>query len=162
MGIIEPRGVRALYIPEDLAEPVEEYDLAVDAQGSCYDAARAIIKNLIQKVTVLDGTTDGKPAIDFLMDEEALYTGRNHNHRATLLMSKMKHSFAAGRFPGRTPDDPESAAEEAALWSESMRLVGPVLVIGADDRTCQWVSLPESTIVHAQHLLAQRVRQPGK
>ncbi|MET7808642.1 hypothetical protein [Micromonospora chersina] len=145
-----------LYIPEDLREPVEERYLPVDDEDSCYDAARAIIENLIEKVTVIDGTADGAPAIDFLFDEEGKYTGRQHNHRATFLISRMKHSFADGTFPGRTPDDPEAAKEEAALWSQAMRLVGPVVVIGADDRRGNWMSLPEAEIGHARHLIDAR------
>ncbi|MCX5070801.1 hypothetical protein OOJ91_33695 [Micromonospora lupini] len=135
--------VRALFIPGLMGEPVVEQQLPVDSEGDCSDAVRALIKGPIQHIPVLDG-------IDFLCDENAGECA-GLNLRATALLITMKRTFAEGRFPGKTPEDPEEALEEAALWATHMRLAGPVVIVGVESRRS--VSLPESTIVHAQTLL---------
>ncbi|MBM0201893.1 hypothetical protein JNW90_01320 [Micromonospora sp. STR1s_5] len=143
-GTGELPTVRALFIPVPTSEPVVEHQLPVDAEGDCSDAVRALIRDMIERIDVLDG-------VDFLCADNA-GVAEGLNLRATALMNAMKRTFAEGRFPGKTPEDPAFALEEAALWATQMRLVGSVVVIGVDPWG-GWVSLPESTLVHAQTLL---------
>jgi hypothetical protein len=118
-------------------------DLGADA----YQSAREMIGcNLIEKVTV-EGA--GRISADFLFDEEggpAIRSDAEFNEVATSLGHALRLAQACGSYPA--PADLGFADLDAMARSgqHRIRLYGPVVVVGADEGTGNWVPVPSRLV----------------
>ncbi|GAB1646796.1 hypothetical protein [Krasilnikovia sp. MM14-A1259] len=128
----------ALLVPADLAEPIR----LVDLDGQALAGARRFIGcQLISKLTVYGA---GDVSTDFLFDDEgALYDGAVLNQRATELIHVLKAAQFTGEYPAPADLRPQDLATDAEAWRRHVRLVGTVVIIGADERTGDFVPVPQ-------------------
>jgi hypothetical protein len=135
---------QALFIPTDPYDQIRFVDLGT----AVYANARTLIGcRLIEKLTV---EAAGAVSVDLLFDEEgALFDGVQPNELATLFVHALKLAQAAGRYPAPHGMSQRDLAEEAAAWRRHVRLWGPVVVVGADERTGDWIPAPDRLVEFA-------------
>ena len=140
----------ALLIPADPTAPIHLVDLGDDA----YAGARKVIGcDLIEKVTVEQA---GLISLDFLLDEEGSPECRSDavfNRRATVLGYAVKLAQLTGEYPAPPDLEKHDLAAAAAGWKRQVRMYGPVVILGADERTGDWVAVPERLVEFAAYAL---------
>jgi hypothetical protein len=137
----------ALLIPADPHEAIRLVDLGGDA----YAGARQHIDGNIGKHTVDEA---GAISTDVLFDEDhGPDNGADPNRRATFLVHALKMAQLTGEYPAPAGVSTRDLAEEAALWSRYVHLYGPVVIVGADERTGQWVPVPPRVVEFATEAL---------
>jgi hypothetical protein len=133
----------ALLVPADPAKTIRLADLGDDA----YAGARRVIGcDRIEKVTLEQA---GLISLDFLLDGEGSPAGRGDavfNRRATVLGHALKLAQLAGEYPAPPGAEQYDLAVAAASWKRHVRLHGPIVVLGADERTGDWVPVPERLV----------------
>ncbi len=148
----------SLVFPALLIEPsglVRLVDLGRDA----YQGARQVIFcDLIEKVTI-EGA--GRVSLDFLFDEEGgpeIREGAEFNEVATSLGHALRLAQACGSYGA--PADLSFADLDllARTWQHRVRLYGPVVVVGADERTGSWVPVPTRLLEFVAEELDLEVR----
>jgi hypothetical protein len=141
----------ALLIPADRTATVHLVDLG----DSAHAGARKVIGcDLIEKVTVEQA---GLISLDFLLDEEGSPECRSDavfNRRATILGYALRLAQMTGEYPAPPDVDKRDLAMAAAVWKRHVRLYGPVVILGADERTGDWVPVPERLVEFAAEALA--------
>lgn len=144
--IADGRTFTALHIP---ADPYDDVKL-VDLGDKAYAGARALIGcHLIEKVTV---GAAGDISVDFLFDEEGSPDFRSDavfNERAHHLGYALKLAQSIGEYPAPNGASRRDLAEEAAGWWRWVRIFGPVVIVGADERTGEWVPVPARLVEFA-------------
>jgi hypothetical protein len=134
----------ALFIPADPYDRVRLVDLGT----ATYENARTLIGcRLIERVTI---EAAGAVSVDMLFDEEgALVANPQVNELATVFGHGLKLAQAVGRYPAPPGMTLNELAEQAAAWRKYVRLVGPVVIVGADERTGEWAPVPDRLVEFA-------------
>jgi hypothetical protein len=147
---VDQRRFPALLIPADPTAAIRVVDLGDDA----YAGARKVIGcDLIEKVTVEQA---GLISLDFLLDEEGSPVCRSDavfNRRATVLGYAVRLAQFTGQYPAPPDVERHDLAVAAAGWKRQVRLYGPVVILGADERTGDWVPVPERLVEFAAEAL---------
>lgn len=115
----------------------------VDLGRDSYQGAQRVIGcDLIEKVTV-EGA--GRISADFLFDEEGspeIRSDAEFNEVATSLGCALRLSQACGSYPAPADLGFADLDAMARSWHAHVRLYGPVVIVGADEQTGNWVPVP--------------------
>jgi hypothetical protein len=128
-----------LTFPALLIPPYELPRLGDDS----YQGARDLIGCRLIEKTTIEGA--GRISIDFLFDEEGGPEFRDDaelNEVATSLGHAVRLSQACGSYPAPADLGFGDLDAMARMWHRHIRLHGPVVIVGADDATGNWVPVP--------------------
>lgn len=125
----------------------------VDLGADTYHGARlAIGCDLIEKVTV-EGA--GRISLDFLFDEQGgpqVRSDAHLNEVATSLGHALRLSQACGSYPAPADLDLADLHAMARSWQHHVRLHGTVVIVGADERTGNWVPVPSRLLEFVEEM----------